>query len=105
VAQAVEVPSYVNPGQVEKRFEQPSTNFSTPDFILPVISDVGELSDAAKRQLEQNKFTLRKVNIEGATVFTAEELEVTYKDKLGKKISLLDAQEIARNITDMYRRN
>ena len=104
-ANAVEVPGIVNPGQVEKRFENNKPDLSMPDFELPVVSDVGELSAAAKKQLEENKFTLKKIEIEGATVFSADELKFAYEDKIGQKISLLDARSIAKKITEYYRKN
>jgi hemolysin activation/secretion protein len=99
------VPSSVNSSQVEKRFDKRQSPLASPDLNLPVPGDVGELSAAAKKQLEENKFVLKSVAVDGATVFTDAQLKATYKNKIGETISLLDAREIAKKITDLYRKN
>jgi len=104
-ANAIDVPGNVTAGQVERRLQQPKTNLSAPDFELPAAADSSELSEATKKKLEQSKFTLKQVEIEGSTVFTEDQLKFAYEDFIGKKISLLDAMNIAKQITNLYRSN
>ena len=58
-ANAIDIPGGADSGQAAKRFERPSSALSAPDLNLPVPSDVGELSAAAKKQLEENRFRLK----------------------------------------------
>jgi hemolysin activation/secretion protein len=98
---AYEVPNSVSPGQVEKRFEQPLTAPESPNLQLPVQQEQ-ELSKEAREKLEKQKFVLKEVVIEGATIYKPSDLAFAYKDKVGNTISLLDAQDIASAITKRY---
>lgn len=103
-AWAVTVPRSVDPGQAQKRFAPLDVSPSRDAGIsLPGAEE--ETSPATKAQLAKKIFVLKSVVIEGVTVYTQDELRFAYEDKLGKSISLAEAQDIARNITNFYRKN
>ncbi|MDR3424761.1 MAG: ShlB/FhaC/HecB family hemolysin secretion/activation protein [Alphaproteobacteria bacterium] len=102
-ALAVEVPAAVNPGQVEKQFQAPEKTNNHLELNLPAPTESQPLSDILRAQLEKNKFVLKGIVIDGATVYKAEDLASAYQDKIGQEISLLDAREIAARITAHYR--
>ncbi|MGB9154595.1 MAG: ShlB/FhaC/HecB family hemolysin secretion/activation protein [Alphaproteobacteria bacterium] len=100
---AVTVPGSTSAGQVEKRFEQPPAMLETPN-LLPIPGE-NTTSPEAQAKLAKIKFVLSSVSTEGVTVYKAEDLKSTYSDMLGKNISLLDAQEIAKRITALYHKD
>jgi hemolysin activation/secretion protein len=105
-AMAQVVPPEVNPANIERRFEQPppaplpSTNLQaiTPPAPAP-------LSPEMRAKLEQTRFVLSNVVIEGATAYPPETLRAIYEEFRGKEISLLDVQTITQRITDLYHRD
>lgn len=100
---AFAVPTAVDPAQVEKRFERPQTPLPTTPLenVKPV--DRPAIPNSAQAELAKKRFVLRKVNIEGNTVFSDDQLKFAYDGRLGKEISLLDAQTIVGRITEYYR--
>ena len=102
MASPLQVPAAAQPSQVEKRFNNTPAPMQNIEMNLPLPGEQKELSKEAQDKLKKVQFVLKEVSIEGATVFKAEELATTYSDLVGQKISLLDAQAIARKITDMY---
>lgn len=96
------VPTSVQPGQVEKRFER-DKNTSAPSRIqAPAVQDSG-LTKQQRDSLSQQRFTLKSVSVEGATAYSQDTLKTHYADMIGKPISMLDAREIAKKITEHYR--
>ena len=100
-ALAATVPPSVSPGQVEKRFAPTPEVPETPQLQLPNPGQP-EMSKEMREKLEKKQFVLKSVEIEGATVYTQDQLKFAYEDMIGKTISLLDAQGIAARITDLY---
>lgn len=96
-----QVPDSVDPGKIEQRFEERITP-PPPPSAAPAIRDQrapkGVSAEAAKK-----KFTLKAVEIKGATVYSQEALRGLYADKLGQSVTLIDAQAIADKITAKYR--
>lgn len=96
-----QVPTAVDPGKIEQRFDERITPPVQPSDA-PAVRDQrapkGVSAEAAKK-----KFTLKEVEIEGATVYSREELRGFYADKLGQSVTLIDAQAIADKITAKYR--
>ena len=102
-AAVVNVPNSVESSQIEKRFNDNSQPpLENIEMNLPLPGEQKELSKAQQDKLSKVQFVLKEVSIEGATAFSATELTPAYADMVGKKISLLDAQTIARKISDMY---
>jgi hemolysin activation/secretion protein len=103
-ALAQNVPSSVNPAKLEQRFEQKQPSLP-PSRLAPVQAPDSQLPDSVKQQLAKKRFVLKSVVVEGNTVYSNEALKSSYSDMLGKEVSMLDAQSIARRITDQYRRD
>jgi hemolysin activation/secretion protein len=108
VADAAEqVPSSVNPAIIEKHFEQPEeptppSNLQTP--VLPLETPPPP-SKEMREQMAKVSFTLKSVVIDGATVYSIDELKPAWQDLIGKKISPLDSEAIAQRITAIYHRD
>ena len=99
-AQAVpsSLPSSARPDMIERRNDLQDMR---PDVGgAPVVSMPKR---AAKPISGSAQFVLNGVNIEGSTVFSAEELKSVYSDKIGQKISLDELGAIADDITAYYR--
>lgn len=100
-----QVPTSVDPSKLEQRFQNmpaanPSVGIQTPSNI-----ESPALSKEALDRLASLRFTLKKVAIEGSTVYSAKDLAFAYDGMVGKQISMIDAQAIAKKITDFYRKN
>ncbi|MDD4616623.1 MAG: ShlB/FhaC/HecB family hemolysin secretion/activation protein [Alphaproteobacteria bacterium] len=104
-AQAQTVPSTAQPGQIEKRLPQMPESQPRLHLEVPPPVEGQKLPEALRQKLEANKFALKEVVLEGATVYGTKDLESAYKDLLGQTISLLDARTIASRITSFYRNN
>lgn len=99
---AINVPSNVAPGQVQKRFEAPLTAPESPDLKLPTPVD-NQPSPEEAAKLAKKKFVLKSVVIEDSTAYGPDAFASAYADSIGKEISLLDARAIAQQITNKYR--
>ncbi|MFA5040817.1 MAG: POTRA domain-containing protein [Bdellovibrionales bacterium] len=103
---AVQVPSSTGPGLVEKRLTKTPKAAPKVDLNVPAGEDQQkEVPEKERAQLSSQKFPLKKVVFDGATVYTNAELEPLYQDKIGKTVSLLDAKIIANQVTAFYRNN
>jgi hemolysin activation/secretion protein len=101
LAMAIDIPPSVNPGNIERRFEEspppmPSGHLQAPASAVPA------LPEDVRKKLAAQLFVLKQVTVEGATVFTPEDLAFAYQDQRDKVISLLDARDIASRITTLY---
>ncbi|MDX2074728.1 MAG: ShlB/FhaC/HecB family hemolysin secretion/activation protein [Alphaproteobacteria bacterium] len=101
---AQNVPTSVDASQIGRRFEEAPAPLQSGDLGLPLPSAPKELSQAQQDKLSKVKFVLKRLSVAGNTAFTEEELKPTYESLVDKKISLLDAQSVARKITDMYQK-
>lgn len=101
-AAQVVVPTQVNPAQVEKRFEPKQSPLPPSNLKTPAPAEQSGMSKQMEEQLSKKRFVLKSVSVEGSTVYSPDKLKSTYGDLIGKEISLLDAQKIAKRITAMY---
>ena len=96
-AQQTEIPRTVEPGLLEKQFEKsPEPELLPPEILL-------QQQPQEKGREAGVRFQLNDIVIEGATVYTREQLLPLYKDHLNKEVSLNDAYAIANAITVKYR--
>lgn len=60
------------------------------------------MPEEVRKKLAKHRFVLGRVVVEGATVFTPEDMAFAYRDQKDKEISLLNAHDIAGRITTLY---
>jgi hemolysin activation/secretion protein len=72
-----------------------------------IVQGVGKVSSGgattAPKGAEKVKLVLKQVKIEGMTAYDEMAIEQTYRDKLGKEITLADVYGIADDLTAKYR--
>lgn len=98
VAVAQTVPNTARPSVVERqnRIEAPRPEVGG----APIVSAPARSNRAAS---SGPSFVLNGIKIEGATALTKSEIESVFKDKVGSKITLGGLNEIADDITNLYR--
>ncbi|MEM7617668.1 MAG: ShlB/FhaC/HecB family hemolysin secretion/activation protein, partial [Pseudomonadota bacterium] len=85
---------YIDPFKEQKKIP----NKPPERFIIPEVNNNIEIPNAAKNI----NFTLRKLQINGSTIFSEEELKELYSKYIDKKISLEVVWMIAGRITSKY---
>lgn len=103
-AGALAPPATVQPGVIGNIISQSLPAPSTPN-LKPAMEAPPEAKVPYNAQAAKIRFTLKKIILEGNTVYTTKELEQLYKDKLNKEMSVLDFQKIVQSITNYYRNN
>lgn len=98
VAAAQGVPGSVEPGRVPGRLQAPPAPRPAPDISVPDIPGATPPATA-----EQIRFRLTRLVVEGASVYSEDELKPLYADALGKVVSLAVIYRIADAITAKYR--
>lgn len=98
-AAAQEVPSGIEPGQIEKRFEAPrQPQEAAPELVIPYQEDLTQ-----PEQAEDIRFVFSGIVFEGMTVYAEPDLLSLYQDKLVREIALTDIYKIADALTAKYR--
>ncbi len=92
------LPKTVEPGRIPSRFKPYPVPKSKLAPLIP--SSLGK--DSVK-ELNQNKFLLSGVLVEGSTVYKDSDLYPLYKEFLGVEIDMGKIHEIANRITQKYR--
>ncbi len=107
-------PSFLNaaPGDLPPKgslgFRPGHEGITPPEEVRPKVKldlEVPEGGKAFRKELEQIKIQLNKVDIQGITIYPEEEIKALYQDMLGKEISLADVYDLEENITQKYRRD
>jgi hemolysin activation/secretion protein len=96
-AYAQVIPSTVAPGRERFQFEgqpTPRAEPAGPRVNLP--------STVAPEGADKIKLVIRAVKIEGATVYTPEQLKPLYQALIGQTVSLLAVYDLAQRITAKY---
>ncbi len=74
-----------------------------PKEETPLIEQAPSAPTAPPIQAGQSTFTLKTIQLEGATAFAPEALAAIYTPYVGQKITLEIAQHLAERITEYYR--
>lgn len=93
-----QVPGPANPNRIGERFTPPEIPQSSAPLTIPAPNAAPPPDKAA-----QIRLTLRQVEFEGSTVFTAADFAPLYRPLIGKEISLLDLYQLRDAITAKYR--
>ncbi|MCB1532109.1 MAG: ShlB/FhaC/HecB family hemolysin secretion/activation protein [Alphaproteobacteria bacterium] len=87
------------PGRVEQQFQDQA--------LSPKLSPSVQVRDLVLQQVpegaEKIRFNLNSLTIEGVSVYTHDELQAVYADKLGENISLTELYAISTALTNKYR--
>ncbi len=93
------VPGSANAGRIEERFQQPEQqNMATSAPLTIKREDTAAPEGADKTQLNLNQ-----VVIEGASVYTQDQLNGFWAKYQGKQVTLADVYQVADDITVKYR--
>lgn len=95
----VAIPPGLEPGQIQQQLQRlrPLRDSATPG--LPHAPQ-----QVAPPETVSLKFVLRDVHIDGATVYSAEQMKRAFAPLLGREISAAQVFEVANELTAMYRR-
>ncbi len=92
------LPSSLDPGRVDQRFQKPPEPLAQPTTKVPEVAE-----QLPPEQAEAIRFVLSAVEVEGNTVYTQELLLPLWQEHIGKEISLLQIYRVADAITAKYR--
>jgi hemolysin activation/secretion protein len=93
------VPPATDPGRLRERFDvapAPETGQPPPELRTPRASELPDSLKAAR-------VTLLRVNVEGATVFSPDQLQSRTAPYTGREITGSEIQTLAAELTAMYR--
>lgn len=93
------VPGAVQPGQIEKQFREAPKPQAAPAPLVQPAAPAQTPPDKAN----EIRFVLKQVKLEGATVYTEDQLRSHFAGLLEKELSLLDVYALADRLTARYR--
>lgn len=88
-----------DPSRAGQQFEQPSM---TPNVDPDLVSRDQRIQPAPPGA-ENQKFTLKGINVQGANIYSDSEIQALYAGKVGHTVSLADIYDIAGKLTLKYR--
>lgn len=97
---APSTPPAIDPGRVQRQFQQPTPETERPDIETPEIADNVPPESAADTRL-----TLKAIVVDGASVYSAADFAAMSEPLLGHSVSLLEVFTLADRITARYRRD
>ncbi|WP_247878086.1 ShlB/FhaC/HecB family hemolysin secretion/activation protein [Azospirillum sp. TSO22-1] len=97
-AWAQSLPGPLDPNRLEQRFDQPPTPQSVPEPELPAPEQAPPPKDA-----EGIRFTLSSIELDGATVYAADELRPLWEGLLNRTVTLAEVYGVRDAITAKYR--
>ena len=98
-ASAQTLPGPAEPGQIEKRFEEPVTPKSVLEPMIPEFDG----KPLPPEKAGEIKLTLQGVVFEGRTAVPEADLVALYEALLGKEVTLLQIYELTDAVTAAYR--
>ncbi|MCS7030826.1 MAG: hypothetical protein NZL92_04785 [Gloeomargarita sp. SKYG116] len=90
----------IDPGRIQQELQPPQVP-ARPLEELRIPESEGPQPPPGSKDI---RFLLRRLELEGNTVFSAEQLEPLYRDQLGTEITLADLYAIAERLNNFYRR-
>ena len=96
----VTIPGSAQPGRVEDSLRAPIVMDGPEASAAPGIA-----AQVAAEGAENIIFTLKKVKLEGFSVYREDDVSYLYKDKVDTKVSLAEMYAIANSMTLFYRDN
>ena len=96
--EAQTVPSSAEPQRLEKRFKKPLQPKSVIETTIPESK-----KPASLEEMEKIRFVLKKIHVEGSTVYAQHLFNRWQKKLLNKTVSLASIYRFAEKITQKYR--
>jgi hemolysin activation/secretion protein len=96
----VGIPSGVTPGQIQRQLQEMREPQPSPGQTLPPPPEQPIPPEAS-----QLRFTLRKVEVSGASVYGERVIDDAFAPHIGQEISAADVFRIANQLTARYRRD
>src|SRR3569832_666054 len=93
------VPGTEQPGQIERQFRETPRPQAMPAPIVQPPAPV----QAAPANADEVRFVLKQVKLEGATVYTEDQLRPYFADLIDKEIALSEIYALAEQPTARYR--
>src|SRR3569832_1509525 len=93
------VPGAVQPGQIERQFREAPRPQAMPAPIVQPPAPV----HAAPAKADEVRFVLKQVMLEGATVYTEDQLRPYFADLIDKEIALTEIYALADRLSTRYR--
>jgi hemolysin activation/secretion protein len=100
-AVAADIPVSVDPLQVEKKIKPEAEPGEMPESV---ITQRQRFDPNLPIDFYKKTILLKRVNLEGNTIFLDQEFAKYYSNLLGKEISLASLYEVAEKITNHYRK-
>ncbi len=94
-----EATTTADPGRIQ---QQMLDEQEIPD-VMPSMEVENLLRQKIPANAENVRFTLKSVNVQGATAYNEQQLRSLYADKIGSEISLADVYTIAAQMTNKFR--
>ena len=92
------LPGAVQPGQMEKRLQEPPAQRDTPQTSVET-----EALQAIPVDAEKTRFVLKKLNLVGVTVYPPDQLTTEFNKHIDQEITLADVFKFAQQLTLKYR--
>ena len=92
------LPGAVQPGQMEKRLQEPPAPRETPETSVET-----EELQAIPVDAEKTRFVLKKLNLVGVTVYPPDQLTAEFNKHIDQEITLADVFKFAQQLTIKYR--
>lgn len=92
------VPPTVDPGRIPERFEPPRRPGVDTRVVVPQIPTA-----VPPERAREIRFVLRSIVVDGATVYTQQQLSQHFQSLVGREVSLLEVYGVANQITARYR--
>lgn len=102
-ASAQTIPGSVEPGQVQKRFEERPVQRPAQGGGVSITQDKPSAAPKQATEKDFKRFKLNQVAFEGVSVYQQADLEKLYSDLLGTEVSLAEVRSIADRLTQKYR--
>ena len=95
---AQQIPTPAQPERLEQKFEKPPVPKSTLEPVTPEFKE-----PPVPSKMEEIKFVLKDIVIEGSTVYERDDFLPIYKEDLDQEITLARIYKIAAALTAKYR--
>jgi hemolysin activation/secretion protein len=92
------LPGSVQPGQIDRQFQKEPEPRAKPGAIT--IPDFGQKPPVNAQAI---RFILKRLTVDGVSVYPAELVRSLYESMLGKEVTLADIYRVAETLTAKYR--